>query len=81
MNIKATILVLSVLFSSPVLADETEEQCKNGVETTLKAIEMLTQQKGEQQKLKDLSVEDIKEIQKTGGHCEAMRQINKRTIN
>lgn len=81
MNIKSTILAFSVLFSSPVLSEQTEAQCKSGVEATLQAIEMLTQQKGEQQKLKDLSVEDIKEIQKTGGHCEAMRQINKRTMN
>lgn len=76
--------VCCVFASSIVLAQTqtmTEQQCKKNVEASLSAIDWMSQMQGQQKKLGDLSVEDIKNIQATRGSCEAMLQINQRTIS
>lgn len=70
-----------VLFAAPTLAQQTEEQCRRNVEATISAIETTAQMKGGEQKLKDLSIADIRNIQKVKGSCAAMVEINKRTMN
>ena len=69
------------LISTSAFAQQTEEQCRRNVEATISAIETTAQMKGGEQKLKDLSIADIRNIQKTKGSCAAMVEINKRTMN
>lgn len=60
---------------------QAEGQCKKNVEATISAIEMTAQMKGTEQKLKDLSVKEIRAIQTVKGSCAAQQEINKRTMN
>jgi hypothetical protein len=70
-----------ILTSASASSQQTEEQCTKNVEATISAIETIAQMKGEEQKLKDLSIKDIRAIQKAKGSCAAMVEINKRTMN
>ena len=75
-------LISLASFAGATLAQQpNEEQCKKQVEASISAIEMTSQMKGTEQKLKDLSVTDIREIQKARGSCAAQQEINKRTMN
>lgn len=75
------IIACLVLGSGSAFAQQTEDQCRQNVEATISAIEVVTRTKGEEQKLKDLSIADIRNIQNTKGSCAAMVEINKRTMN
>lgn len=55
-----------------------EEQCKKNVDASVAAIELMTRLRGVEQKLDDLSVRDIREIQKSRGHCAAQKEIDRR---
>jgi hypothetical protein len=75
-------LICLASFAGTTLAQQpNEEQCKKQVDASISAIEMTTQMKGAEQKLKDLSVKDIREIQKAKGSCAAQQEINKRTMS
>lgn len=78
-NIIAIICLTS--FAGSVLAQQsTEEQCKKSVEASISAAEMASQMNGAAPKIKDLSVNDIRQIQKARGSCAAQQEINKRTL-
>lgn len=80
MKSKITIVTGLLFISSFTFAQEqTEEQCAKHIEASVAAIELMSQQTGTEQKLKDLSVSDIRNMQKTKGNCETMQEINKRT--
>lgn len=74
-------LICLISFAGATLAQQpSEEQCKKQVEASISAIEMTSQMKGTEQKLKDLSIKDIREIQKAKGSCAAHQEIAKRTM-
>lgn len=82
MKLKTFLVAYLFFFASSSFAQQqTEEQCKKNIEETISAIEFMTQQKGTEQKIKDLSVNDIREIQKAKGSCAAQIAINNRTMN
>lgn len=72
------------LFTSLIFANfasaQSEEQCKKNVQASIKAIELVEQQTGIEQKIKDLTIKEIREIEEENGSCAAMREINKRTM-
>ena len=75
-------LICLTSFGGATLAQQiNEDQCKKQVEASISAIEMTSQMMGAEQRLKDLSVKGIREIQKTKGSCAAQQEINKRTMS
>lgn len=81
---KIQFIMLTALFIIPLSAtaqQKSEEQCKKNVDTTISTIEFASKQKGIEQKLKDLSINDIRKIEKAKGSCIAMQEINKRTMD
>lgn len=80
MKLKLCMAACMFVFTGTSFAQQqTEDQCKKNVEVSISAIEMMTQRNGTEQQLKDLSVKDIREIQKAKGNCVAQQEINKRT--
>ena len=72
MKLKFYLATYLFVFASASFAQQpSEEQCKRNVEASISGIELMTQQLGTEQKLKDLGVNDIREIQKTKGSCVA----------
>lgn len=82
MKQKLSLAVCAFVFTGTALAQQqTEEQCKRNVEPLVSGIEFGTQQKGTEPRLKDLTVKDIREIQKAQGSCVAEQEIKKRMLN
>jgi hypothetical protein len=71
---------LIVLSTSSLAAEQTEQQCAEKVNISVSAVEQVSKQTGVEPKFKDLSVNDIRAMQKKIGSCETMREINKRTM-
>ena len=81
MKTKLAIVCGLLLISTFTFAQEqTEEQCAKQVDASVAAIDSLSKQTGTEQKLKDLSVSDIRNIKKAKGSCATMQEINKRTM-
>lgn len=82
MKVKLVAVFCLLLASAPTFAQEqTEAQCAKQVDATVSAIDMVTKQTGTEKKLKDLSVSDIRNMQKAKGSCATMQEINKRTMS
>lgn len=82
MKLKTILAVCAFIFSSTALADQkTKEQCDRNVDAFISGIELAAQQKGTEPRLKDLSVKDIRAIQKDQGSCVAEQEVRKRTFN
>lgn len=79
---KFSLAVCAFLFAGTAFAQQqTEEQCKKSVEVMVSGIEFAAQQKGIEAKVKDLTVKDIREIQKSQGSCVAERETKRRLLN
>lgn len=79
MNLKSYIATSLFLLTGVAFAyQQPEEQCKKSVDTAISALETMSQQMGREQKLKDMSANDIRQIQRSKGSCAAMQVINKR---
>lgn len=69
-------------FSGAVFAQQqTEEQCKRNLDNLVSGIEFASQQKGIEPRAKELTIKDIREIQKTKGSCSAEQQVRQRLLN
>lgn len=81
MKVLAILLFASSLASSLVLAqDNTQAQCAKQVDASVSAIELVSKQTGTEKKLGELSVPDIRAMQKTRGGCATMQEINKQLM-
>lgn len=82
MKQKFSLAVCAFVFAGTAFSQqESGEQCKNNVEVFVSGIEFAAQQKGIEPKLKDLTVNEIREIQKAQGNCVAEQEIRKRVSN
>ena len=68
-------LVVSVYAKKP-----SEALCVRQVEATISAMESHANRIGEQARLKDLTVTDIRELQRLHGACDAQAVINQRMM-
>lgn len=78
---KLILVSLIVLSTSTFAAEQNEQQCAKNVDVTVLAVDQVSNQTGVEQKLKDLSVKDIRTMQKQIGSCATMKEINKRTMS
>jgi hypothetical protein len=60
-------------------AQPNEATCKNQVNASIAAIDMVEQQTGQEKSLNGLTKKEINEMLKTMTNCEVMQEINKRT--
>ncbi|MEW5681211.1 MAG: hypothetical protein AB1780_02450 [Pseudomonadota bacterium] len=82
MKFISLLLVIGIFAASTEAksAETNEAVCAKQVAATIDAIEMVQQKTGEEGKLKDLTITDIKKLQAEKGSCAAMVEINKRTM-
>ncbi len=86
MKIKLALILCALMSSTAVFAqqqaeEQTEAQCTQNVQATIEAIETTENLTGTtENKLQDLSITDIREIQESKGSCVAWQEINKRTV-
>lgn len=85
MKIKLALILCALMSSTAVFAqqqaeEQTEAQCTQNVQATIEAIETTENMTGTEKKLQDMSITDIREIQKSKGSCVALQEINKRTV-
>ncbi|HUN94199.1 MAG TPA: hypothetical protein VMU33_19255 [Burkholderiaceae bacterium] len=82
MKMKALMFCGLALAGSAALAQQPDEQqCRNQVDATLRALDEHTKQTGTEQKLRDLTAAKIREIQKASGSCAALHEINVRRMH
>lgn len=82
MKIKFAFALCALISSTTVFAQQqTEDQCTKMVQATIDAIETTENITGTEKKLQDLSITDIRDIQKSKGSCAALKEINKRTAH
>ena len=71
--------ICALAFASTAFAQQrTEEGCEKNVDAFVSGLEFASQRKGIEPKLKDLTVNDIREIQKKQGSCVAEDEVTKR---
>ncbi len=81
MKTKVTIFVtLFTMLSVPAFAEQTNDPCTTTVDMTILALKQQSEKLGTEQKLHDLSIDEIKRIQSELGTCAAAQEINKRTM-
>lgn len=78
MKLKFFLAACLCVFASSAFAEQTEEQCNKNVNATIAGIEAMAQRNGTEPKIKDLSTNEIREIQKEKGSCAAQDVIHKR---
>jgi len=59
-------------------AEQDLERCRRDVDATVQVLELHARQSGVEQRLRDLSVKQIRDIEKSDGSCAAWREIQRR---
>lgn len=82
MKLSHKIAVFGLVISGDVIAQEqSESDCKSNVEAIISAIELTQDTTGSTQSIRGMEIRDIRELQKSSGNCETLKELNKRMSN
>jgi hypothetical protein len=72
-------LLLMLALNQYVHADMSEAECLNTINMTIEAMRMQEIKTGTEANLRGLTIDDIREMEKSQGVCPTAMEINKRT--